>query len=132
MPRVGGPRGGAARPASARARVLCARRRGPAHRGARGCRPGRVGALRVRRRGVRGRCGVGPHWGVRQRRQVELEDAPGTLLIFFSRFRLLMKAEGCDWLVFACICDEAALLFICRMDDNSRFKLGWTPISFLL
>ena len=26
-------------------------------------------------------------------------------------------------LVFACICDEAALLFICRMDDNSRFKL---------
>ena len=33
-----------------------------------------------------------------------------------------MKAEGCDWLVFACICDEAALLFICRMDDNSRFK----------
>ena len=34
-----------------------------------------------------------------------------------------MKAEGCDWLVFACICDEVALLFICRMDDNSRFKL---------
>ena len=83
---VGGPRWGAARPASARARVLRARRRGPAHRGARGCRPGRVGALRVRRRGARGRCGVGPHWGVRQRRQVELEDAPGTLLIFSHDF----------------------------------------------
>jgi len=26
-------------------------------------------------------------------------------------------------LVFACICDEAALLFICRIDDNSCFKL---------
>ena len=25
--------------------------------------------------------------------------------------------------VFACICDEAVLLFICRIDENSRFNL---------
>ena len=36
---------------------------------------------------------------------------------------LLLELERRDLLVFACICDEAALLFICRMDDNSRFKL---------
>ena len=36
---------------------------------------------------------------------------------------LLLELERRDLLVFACICDEAALLFICRKDDNSRFKL---------
>jgi len=91
---VGGPRGGAARPVSARARVLRARHRGPARRGARGCRPGRVGALRIRRRGTGGHCGVGPHWGVRQHRKVELEDAPGTLLIFFLTISIAHESRG--------------------------------------
>ena len=33
------------------------------------------------------------------------------------------KSKGKDLVVFACICDETALLFICRMDGNSCFKL---------
>ena len=47
------------------------------------------------------------------------------LLILFIRMDCSTdtKSKRKDLVVFACICDESALLFICRMDGNSCFKL---------
>jgi len=57
------------------------------------------------------------------RRDAEEYAASSRYIIEFLLMILLLELERRDLLVFACICDEAALLFICRMDDNSRFKL---------
>ena len=47
------------------------------------------------------------------------------LLILFIRMDCSTdtKSKRKDLVVFACICDETALLFICRMDGNNCFKL---------
>ena len=57
------------------------------------------------------------------RREAEEYAASRRYITEFLLMILLLELERRDLLVFACICDEAALLFICRMDDNSRFKL---------
>ena len=67
-------------------------------------------------------------WGLKtrpgtHRREAEEYAASSRYITEFLLMILLLELERRDLLVFACICDEAALLFICRMDDNSRFKL---------
>ena len=67
-------------------------------------------------------------WGLKMRpgthrRDAEEYAASSRYITEFLLMILLLELERRDLLVFSCICDEAALLFICRMDDNSRFKL---------